>query len=116
MTENMNRNVRLVAEGTYEHDWFDIYIDFSGTREYLMPHRPNGRLFSLLKDGVSISELKRNTQKVVSDMSLSGHRYLKGGINPRLKRRKNQARKLENTIGHLVTVVNEYMADMACAA
>ena len=116
MAENMSRNVRLVAEGTREQDWFDIYIDFSGSREYLMPHRKNDRLYGLLKDGMSIGDLERSTQKVVSDISLSGRRYLKGGINPRLKCRKNQARRLENSIGHLVLAAHEYMEDMALAA
>ena len=116
MAEKMNRNVKLVAEGTHNQDWFDIYIDFSGRREYLMPHRQNGMLFSILKDGVTIGELERSMQKMVSEMSLSGRRYLKGGINPRLKCRKNQSRKLENSIAHLVLVANEYMEDMDYAA
>ena len=112
MAEKITRNVKLIAEGSYDRDWFDIYIDFSGSREYLMPHRQNERLFEILKGGVSIGELERCTPKLVSDVSLSGRRYLKGGINPRLKCRKNQARKLENSIGHLVLAANEYMEDM----
>lgn len=116
MAEKMNRNVKLVAEGTHNQDWFDIYIDFSGSREYLMPHRQNRKLFSLLRDGMTIRELERSMQKMVSEMSLSGHRHLKGGINPRLKCRKNQSRKLENSLVHLVSVANEYMADMDYAA
>ncbi len=27
MAEKMNRNVKLVAKGTKEQEWFDIYID-----------------------------------------------------------------------------------------
>ena len=116
MSERMNRNVRLVAEGTREQDWFDIYIVVSGSKEYLMPHRKNDRLYVLLKDGVRIGDLERSVQKVVSDISLSGRRYLKGGINPRLKCRKNQARRLENSIGHLVMAANEYVEDLARTA
>ena len=49
MSERISRNVRLEAEGTQEQDWFDIYIDFSGSREYLMPHRKNDRFIFFLK-------------------------------------------------------------------
>ena len=116
MAEKLNRNVEIVADDGMKDGWFDIYLDFSGNREYLMPHRQNGRLYSLLKDGLRIEELERNASRVISDASLSGKRHLRGDINPRLKCRKNWARKLENTIGHLVTVANEYIQDMARAA
>ena len=116
MAEKIMRNVKLVAEERCDREWFDIYIDFSGNREYLMPHRQNEKLFRLLRNGVCIGELERSTSKLVSDVSLSGRRYMRGGINPRLKCRKNQARKLENSIGHLVLVANDYMEQMLDAA
>jgi len=116
MAEKLNRNVKIVVDNGMKDGWFDIYLDFSGTREYLMPHRQNKRLYSMLKDGLRIEELERNATRAVSDVSLSGKRYLRGGINPRLKCRKNQARKLENSISHLVTVANDYIQDMADAA
>lgn len=103
------KNMRLIVEGSTEWEWFDIYIDFSGNREYLMPHRPNILLFNLLRGGVTLGELERNMWKMVSDVSLSGKRFKKGQTNPRLKYRKNQARKLENSVGHLINVVNEYI-------
>ena len=116
MAEKLNRNVKIVADDGMKDGWFDIYLDFSGNREYLMPHRQNDRLYSLLKDGLRIEELERNASRVISDASLSGKRYLRSDINLRLKCRKNWARKLENTIDHLVTVANEYIWDMARVA
>lgn len=82
MAKKMIRNVRLIADGSIGQDWFDIYIDFGGNREYLMAHRQNARLFSLLKSGVSINELERSVSKIVLDVLLSGRRYLKGDIHP----------------------------------
>ncbi len=111
MSEKTNRNIKLIAKGADNQDWFDIYIELSGNREYLMPHRQNKRMYRLLKDGVSIDELERNTQRMVADISLSGKRYLKGGVNPRLKCRKNLSRKLENSIYHLISVANEYVLE-----
>lgn len=105
----MNRNVKIIAKGNRRQEWFDIYIDFSGKQEYLMSHRRNEYLFCLLSAGISIEEMERNMQKMISSMSLSGYRYMKGRNNPRLKRRKNQSRKLENSVWHLLTVVNEYI-------
>lgn len=106
-----NRNVKVIAKGSRRKGWFDIYIDFSGRQEYLMSHRKNEYLFRLLKVGVGIEEVERNMQKLVSSVSLSGCRYMKGRNNPRLKRRKNQSRKLENSVDHLLTVVNEYICE-----
>lgn len=115
MAKEIRRNVKLIAdyaEGSGQIDGFNIYIDFSGNREYLMFHRSNGRLFSLLKLGISISELERSIPKVVSKTSLSGRRYSKGGTNKRLKCRKNESRKIENTIEHVVTVANDYLEEI----
>ena len=39
MAEKLNRNVKIVAGNGMKDGWFDIYLDFSGNREYLMPHR-----------------------------------------------------------------------------
>lgn len=106
-----NRNVKVIAKGSRRKGWFDIYIDFSGKQEYLMSHRWNGYLFCLLKAGRSIEEIERNMQKFVSSVSLSGYRHIRGRNNPQLKRRKNQSRKLENSVEHLLAVVNEYICE-----
>lgn len=115
MAEKMKQSVKLIADGSIGQGGFDIYIDFRGSREYLMTHRQNARLYSLLKSGVKINDLERSISKAVADISLAGRRYLKGDIHPRIKYRKNQARKLENTIRHLVNVANEYIYEMGYA-
>lgn len=57
--KNTDRNVWVIAENNPGHDGFNIYLDFSGQREYLMSHRHCGFTYSVLKDGIRLSELKR---------------------------------------------------------
>ena len=54
-----NRNIRVYAVNNDRKKGFHIYLDFSGQREYLIYHRHNGQLYKLLKDGVTIEEMKR---------------------------------------------------------
>ena len=54
-----NRNVRIKAENNGNKNGFNIYIVFSGHKEFLMHHRHNGLLYGILKDGISISDLRR---------------------------------------------------------
>ena len=115
MAEKMKQNVKLIADGSIGQGGFDIYIVFRGSREFLMTHRQNDKLYSLLKSGIKINDLERSISKAAADISLAGRRYLKGDIHPRIKYRKNQARKLENTIRHLVNVANKYIYEMEYA-
>ena len=41
------------------HVWFDIYLEFSGQREYLTSHRYNSRLYKVLKDGIYLDDFRR---------------------------------------------------------
>jgi len=56
--KNINRNIRIVAEPN-GMDGFEVFIDFSGSREYLMSHRYNSFLYNMLKKGASLEEIKR---------------------------------------------------------
>lgn len=110
---NVVKNVRLIAEESNNTNWFDIYIVCSGNKEYLMPHRKNQNMYDLLKNGISIFELEKSARKVIADISYSGRRYVKGEINPRYKYRRNQSRQFEKSVNHLLTVVDEYLDDLA---
>ena len=58
--KNSERSIRVIAVNNYSvESKFDIYLEFSGKREWLMMHRHNGILYNMLKHGVSIGELKR---------------------------------------------------------
>ena len=57
--KNNTRNVRIAAVNKSAEDGFNIYLDFSGQREFLMHHRHNGLLFELLKNGIRADDLRR---------------------------------------------------------
>lgn len=67
--KNPERSIRVIAVNNYKvESKFDIYLDFSGQREWLMMHRHSGLLFGLLRNGVSLAELRRirgRDQKIV---------------------------------------------------
>ena len=74
--KNINRNIRVVAENTDCSPGFNIYLDFSGQREFLMFHRRNGLLYSLLRDGICVGDLARwapgKVQEIVPKEIYSG--------------------------------------------
>lgn len=54
-----NRNIKVVAENIKNENGFNIYLVFSGKKEYLMQHRHNGLLYGFIKDGVCIEDIRR---------------------------------------------------------
>lgn len=84
--KNSDRGIRVFAVNNYKvSNKFDIYLDFSGQREWLMMHRHNGAIFNILKDGIQLSELRRFT---------------------------GRDRKL---VRYLLTVIDEYLEDLKSA-
>lgn len=58
--KNQERRIKVVAVNNYKvESKFDIYLEFSGHREWLMMHRHSGILYGILKDGISLNELRR---------------------------------------------------------
>ena len=51
-------NVRIFATSRYERDGINLYIDFSGQREYLMRYRFNWDLYRHLRKGIPLEELR----------------------------------------------------------
>lgn len=95
-------NIRIIAENSFNNHGFNVYIDFSGQREYLMFHRHNGMLYNILKDGICLSELRRwkpNTCicKYTRRSNVSGYTQLHGIIK------------------HLILVIDDYLLEVeAC--
>lgn len=94
-----NRNVMIIAQNNGEKAGFNIYLDFSGQREYLMSHRHNGLLYGLLKDGASLEEMRR-----LKPARIRG-RYA----------RKAKIAKLYGQVAYLVSVIDEYMLEREAA-
>lgn len=102
--KNINRNIRVMVENNEGDSGFNIYLDFSGQREFLMFHRHNGLLFSLLKDGVCVSDLVRWTPWKGND-----------GYMHTLKGHQRHAQKLVRMVSHLLDVIEAYMEERALA-
>lgn len=91
------RNIRVLAENNDRKSGFSIYLDFSGRREYLMHHRHNGLLYTLLKDGVAVADVRRMTPA-----QMKCHRVRGKGFS-----------KFYNSVKHLVSVIDDYMIERA---
>ena len=62
------RNVTVIAENNGNASGFNVYLDFSGQREYLMWHRHNGFIFGILRHGRKLSDLRRLTGRERREM------------------------------------------------
>lgn len=98
-----NRNIRVLAKNIDKSTGFNIYLDFSGQMEFLMVHRHNGLLFSLLKDGICVDDLTRWSPK----NNASSHVCMP-------KPWSRQAKKLAGMVAHLMDVIGEYLEDREC--
>lgn len=78
------RGVMVVAENNGSARGFNIYLDFSGQREFLMWHRHNGFLFNLLRHGRRVSDLRRLSGRERREM-----RYLMVVIDEYLQEEKS---------------------------
>lgn len=95
-------NIRIIAENRKNDIGFNIYIELSGQREYLMSHRHNGMLFNVLKDGIYLNELRR--WKPNDYICKSSRRSKVSGYS-----------QLHGIIRHLLLVVDDYLLDLeAC--
>ncbi len=93
-----SRNVRVLVENRLGSGGLNIYLDFSGRREYLMTHRRSGLLYGLLKDGTSLDEMRRwKPADIVA----------RAGNNPR----SSLNRKLVNMVDYLLLVIDDYMME-----
>ena len=80
-------NTCIIAVNNGRETGFNIFLEFSGQREFLLWHRHNGLLFNLLKDGLRIENLQR------------------------WKPRRRSQDKLGNMIKHLLNVVDNYITE-----
>lgn len=101
--EKAGRNVKVYAVNNGTDKGFSVYLDFSGQLEFLMTRRHNGLLFSVLKDGVAVDELRR--------WSL-GKTRLSSRINPWSS---SGTMELNKIVKHLLMVIDDYLNERAVA-
>lgn len=94
---NSVRNLKVIAENNTSKDGFNIFLEFSGQREYLMTHRHNGLLYNYLKDGVEVADVRRLTPgKIGKDVT-----------------GKYGAGQLYEKVHYLVSVIDSYLIERA---
>ena len=90
-----DRNIRVLAENNGNRGGFNIYLVFSGQKEYLMYHRHNGLLYGLLKDGIVIDDVRR-WKPSRTGVSRAG---------------KSKASQLYDMVSHLMSVIDDYLTE-----
>ena len=96
MNKSCYKNVRVFAENNEYHDGFNIYVELSGQREFVMCHRHNAPIYWLLTDGVWFNELKR----------CKPGQILK--LTPHYKRCPRSA-DISGSVRHLIRAIDEYL-------
>lgn len=95
-----SRNVKVRAENQDACRGFNIFLECSGQKEYLMTHRHNGLLFAILKDGVVVDDLRR--WRPADWRGCTNNQY-----------EKRNSSKVYAMLGHLLCVIDEYMLERA---
>lgn len=57
--KNREHAIRVIAQNNYKvHGMFDIFLEISGQKHFVMSHRHNGILFGMLKNGMTLGKLR----------------------------------------------------------
>ena len=97
--KHYTRNIVVLAENNGNQHGFNVYLVFSGQREYLFTHRHNGPMYSLLKDGVRVADMQRSIREKAIP-TLCGR---KGSITV--------TKQLLNSMQHLLIMIDDYIKD-----
>ncbi len=95
--------IKVIAKNNEKVHGFDISLIYKGRQEYLVSHRYNVLLFNLLKDGIRLDELRLWRPTAV---------YKGKDRRPM----KNRSAQMESMVRHLVSVVDDYVADINAEA
>ena len=94
----MKNNVKVFAVNCENTSGFNIYLDFSGRREYVMSHRHNGLLYQVMKDGIHLNELMRKKPHRI---------FPKYGI----QYYGTTSAKAERQLNHVIRVIEDYIGN-----
>ena len=93
---NAERNIKVVAENNENKHGFNIYLDCSGQREFIVWHRHNEVLYNVLKDGVALRDINRRKPiKLFQNLYGNGMR--------------RATAEFDNMMYHLRLVINDYI-------
>lgn len=102
--------IRLLAKKGRSKDMFDIYIscDKSGFH-YLMTRKQNNEIFKLLRNGISLRELREAARKMVSDIAVNGPQIWHQGKIMGRKQRRIYSQRIEDTVQYLILAACDYV-------
>ena len=105
------QSVKVIIENNHKLEGFDVYLDFSGQKEYLMHHKRNQELRFMLLKNPYIEDLKRiRSEKKTFAVK---NRYLRGELYGRENGQRHRSQKLDSTLGHLLIVIQDYLEERA---
>ena len=106
----INQNsVKLKAKAGNTPENFDIYVKYGSRWDYLMSHRSNAGLYTLLSRETSLRQLREDSQKAVAGIALRGKRHYRRGRNVCIKQCRTQSQRMEDSVNHLISVVHSYI-------
>ena len=91
--KNTYKNIRIIADAHGTDGSFNILLDFSGKREYLITHRFRPDLYAVLKNGITLREWNRIKPWKPHSAVWNGRK----------------ARQSENVFRHLNAIINDYL-------
>ncbi len=91
MKNQYPKNIRVYAYKNQDKTGFNIYLSFSGKKEYLCFHRANGPLYRIIANGISLSDLYRWKPNKVSRLN---------------------SKKLENSMKYLLRTIEAFIDEL----
>ena len=101
------RNTRIIAKNANEYG-FDVYLDFSGRREYLVHCRKNHALWSLLKNRPYVDALRRNW---MHGNEVKYFRKYQGTRHRQINGRQFRLNQREHVVTHLLGIIDCYIQE-----
>ncbi len=111
---NASQNVLLLATPSDNRSLFELHIiAANGAIEYLLSHRWNKTLFNILKNGITLAELKRKQPALISNIGLhsrrvSSHKHHRGPG-------RKYSEQIKNSLDQIMRVAEDYIEYELCA-
>ncbi|MCR5213046.1 MAG: hypothetical protein K6E10_01390 [Eubacterium sp.] len=99
MGKKSNNTIIIAEKVDYTKNNYNIYMIFSGKKEFLMSHRDDRFLYPVLKEGITLNELRWNKPVKI---------YSSRGINVN----KHVAKEVYGTFNHIIKVVDSYIKEI----
>ena len=108
--KRLDEHTWLIAKKELGKKYFSIYINHNGCDwEYLMSHRNEPVIFSLLSEKITLRQLYGNMKKATVHVAKSAPPNRKNGKIVGYQYNRVHSQRIENSILHLISVANSYI-------